>query len=382
MRIFRLRRTVFFFTYFKKCSKIVSMKFIHCADLHLDSKIDSLPSDKGKIRREEVIRTFERLADYATKNGVTAVIIAGDMFDSSKCSAKTKARVLSAIKNNPDVDFLYLTGNHDEEDALSGEDLPDNLKKFGESATKFVYENVVITGVSSCGKNLDMFYGSLDLDEKNFNIVVLHGQVAGYKSHDNAEIISLPLLREKNVDYLALGHIHSYVCDKLDERGVFAYSGCLDGRGFDETDEKGFILIDTGKENPSYDFISFCSRTFYEEEFSVDGQENWYDFCTFIIENLKSRRSADSLIKVVLTGRRKINFDADVYALTLRLNEEFFFAKVYDKTSLELTAEDFENDKSVRGEFVRLVLKSDLPKEKKDAVITLGLNALKGEDVR
>ena len=59
------------------------MKFIHCADLHIDSKIKTLPSDKSKIRREEIIRTFERLTDYAAENGVTAVIIAGDMFDDS-----------------------------------------------------------------------------------------------------------------------------------------------------------------------------------------------------------------------------------------------------------------------------------------------------------
>ena len=37
------------------------MKFIHCADLHLDSKMEGLPTDKSKIRRDEVVATFERL---------------------------------------------------------------------------------------------------------------------------------------------------------------------------------------------------------------------------------------------------------------------------------------------------------------------------------
>ena len=105
------------------------MKFIHTADLHLDSKIDSLPLEKSKIRKEEVVRAFERLAEYATANSVRAVIIAGDMFDTSRVTQKTKARVLHAIKSNSTVDFLYLSGNHDEDNFIQEiEDIPKNLK--------------------------------------------------------------------------------------------------------------------------------------------------------------------------------------------------------------------------------------------------------------
>ena len=82
------------------------MKFIHCADLHLDSKIDGLPSDKSKIRRDEILRTFECLCDYASVNSVSAVIIAGDMFDTARVTTKTRDRVFNAIKKNFNVDFL------------------------------------------------------------------------------------------------------------------------------------------------------------------------------------------------------------------------------------------------------------------------------------
>ena len=74
------------------------MKFIHCADLHLDSKIDTIPAQKSKIRREEIVNSFERLCDYATENAVTAVIIAGDMFDTERVTSKTKARVIKAFE--------------------------------------------------------------------------------------------------------------------------------------------------------------------------------------------------------------------------------------------------------------------------------------------
>ena len=69
------------------------MKIIHCADLHLDSKIDTIPTDKARVRRDEILRTFEKLCAYAVKNDVSAVIIAGDMFDTSRVSIKTRSRM-------------------------------------------------------------------------------------------------------------------------------------------------------------------------------------------------------------------------------------------------------------------------------------------------
>ena len=95
------------------------MKFIHCADLHLDSKMEALSTEKSKFRREECVRTFERLCSFATGNGVSAVIIAGDMFDTGRVSVKIRDRVISAIKQNLGVDFLYLSGNHDEDNFIS-----------------------------------------------------------------------------------------------------------------------------------------------------------------------------------------------------------------------------------------------------------------------
>ena len=84
------------------------MKVIHTADLHLDSKIERIPLEKSKILREEILASFERLCDYASSNGVSVVIIAGDMFDTNKVSNKTILRVLNAINKAEKVDFLYL----------------------------------------------------------------------------------------------------------------------------------------------------------------------------------------------------------------------------------------------------------------------------------
>jgi len=357
------------------------MRFIHCADLHLDSKMEGLPSEQSKIRREEVLRTFERLADFASENGVSAVIIAGDMFDTTRVTIKTRDRVLSAINKHSEVDFLYLAGNHDDQNFISAMDeLPENLKVFGDDWTAFNYGKIKISGVMLNSLNAKTVCDTLRLNNEELNIVVMHGQIAGYKSEEAAEIISLPRLKDKNIDYLALGHIHSYSEGVIDSRGKYAYSGCLDGRGFDELGDKGFVLIDTN-EKLTTGFIPFSSRNLYEHEFDVTESSNWYEAIEVLIEELKTKYDKKSLIKVVLKGTHKPDFYIDKDNLTDRLNEIFFFAKVYDRTELEIKPEDYIHDKSVRGEFVRAVWESDLSTEEKHRVITCGLNALKGEEI-
>ena len=88
-----------------------------------------------------------------------------------------------------------------------------------------------------------------------------------------------------------------------------------------------------------------------------------------------------SAIKVVLKGEHKFDYEVDVLALQLKLNNYFFFAKVKDKTSMKIDKEDYDMDKSVRGEFVRLVLESDLDEQTKSKIIICGINSLKGENV-
>ena len=83
-------------------------------------------------------------------------------------------------------------------------------------------------------ENSGSIYHTLSLDADQCNIVVLHGQESEYSARDKAEIIHLTALKNKGIDYLALGHIHSYKQERLDARGVYCYPGCLEGRGFDE----------------------------------------------------------------------------------------------------------------------------------------------------
>ena len=116
------------------------MKIIHCSDLHLDSKMEAnLDKEKARQRKNEILLSFENMIDFANQNEVKAIIIAGDLFDKNKVSVKAKNLVRDVIIANPQIDFIYLKGNHDEENFIDGE-IPRNLKLFnGYNWTSYEY---------------------------------------------------------------------------------------------------------------------------------------------------------------------------------------------------------------------------------------------------
>lgn len=359
------------------------MKIIHCADLHIDSKMETnIGSEKAKIRKRELVSTFENMVNYANEQGVKAIIIAGDMFDTASVTKKSREQIFNIIKTNSNIDFLYLAGNHDEENIISSlvENL-ENLKVFGKTWTEFLYGNIVITGIELNGNNGNV-YETLELEKDKFNIVVLHGQIAKYNSSkDYAEVINLPKLKGKNIDYLALGHIHSYAQDKLDDRGIYCYSGCIEGRGFDECGEKGFVLLNIQEDNFTQKFIPFAKRRLHLLECDITSIDNWFDIERKVLENIININQTD-MVKVVLTGKYKLSLLKQIEHLNERLNQIFFFAKVKDESQLEINIKDFENDPTLKGEFIRNVLSAnELTQSEKEKIILIGLNAINGEEI-
>ena len=82
------------------------MRLIHCADIHLDSPMESnLPSEKARERKNEIRATFARMVRVAEETGVDAILIAGDLFDSERVTKSTATYVLELIRSVPDIAF-------------------------------------------------------------------------------------------------------------------------------------------------------------------------------------------------------------------------------------------------------------------------------------
>lgn len=89
----------------------------------------------------------------------------------------------------------------------------------------------------------------------------------------------------------------------------------------------------------------------------------------------------EDLVKVVLTGKTRMDFELDKNRVIRALQERFFFGKAYDRTGVEIDYESFRYDMSLKGEFVRLMEQQDFPEEERAQMIELGIKAIMGEDL-
>ncbi len=354
------------------------MKILHTADIHLGSKIESkFPREKSNIRKKELLESFRKMIEYANESDIKIILLSGDVFDKDKPTIKDKEYFYKAIKQNPQITFYYLNGNHDKEGSYTESDIS-NLKTF--TKDKFTYYDeggICICGIEMNQSNYRSFYSQLSLDKNNINIVMLHGDATDSFGMDKVKIDNL---RNKNIDYLALGHIHSYQSGKIDDRGIYAFPGCLEPRGFDECGEKGFIVLDINDGLISHEFIPFSKRTIYQRNIDVSGAKDFYDIES-IVKHEVSDINKDNILRINLIGELEAGIDFDEKDIEVSLSS-YFFVNVKNKTTLKINISDYEDDKSLIGEFIRGVYGNDkYTLEEKYKLINMGLRLINGKEV-
>jgi DNA repair exonuclease SbcCD nuclease subunit len=360
------------------------MKLIHTADLHLHSAFVQFPKEKAKLRVEETMQTFARLADFAKREQVYGVLIAGDLFDSNRVPNYVKRRALSIVAEAAPVRFFYITGNHDDK-ALDGVDgAPDNFLRFSKSSGFFTYElpeNITVSGVDYAASGEVGVYRTLALPRDKFNIVLMHGTISSSDFPDR-DAVCLPNLTGRNIDYLALGHIHNPPSAfALDSRGRYRYAGCLEGRGFDETGEKGAYLLEIKDGKLVLErFVKFSRRTVYEITVDVSGILDVFALQAKIMQQAINI-SQNDVVKVYLKGNVPAEKRGEFARVAALLDGRFFHFKIEDDTKTEVDIRAYEKDVSLRGEFVRNVSASTLPDSLRMDALAFGLAALAGEEI-
>ena len=364
------------------------LKIFHCADLHLDSGADTrLGSARGQIRRDELLLTFQRLLNTADEEGADALLLCGDLFDRDHVSRTAAAVVRDAILSHPALKVFYLRGNHDRGSALAASGIP-NLYLFDEGWTSYTLQDapvpVILSGAEISppppgGKSA--LWESLQLRPDAVNIVMLHGQVLPGNTAEGPEEIPLGALRGKNIDLLALGHVHSPRRETLDARGSFVYAGCLEGRGFDECGPRGYWVHET---SPALNagirstFHPFASRMLCDLRVSAEGCASSHAIAERIRAALSEEDlSTGDLLRIRLTGALPADGEKNLRYLQHQFEGLFFYLEILDETTLTADYEEYLYDASFTGAFVRAVqARGDLTAQEKAAVIRLGLEAL------
>jgi len=231
---------------------LTSFRFIHTADIHLDSPLIGLAGQEGSAAdriRTATREAFENLVGLALHEEVAFVIIAGDLYDGDWRDYQTGLFFVRQMGRlaTAGVPVFLLYGNHDAESQITRRlVLPENVNAF--SSRKPGTFQLKELGVALHGQS----YRQRDIADNlvpaypepiagMFNIGVLHTGLGGMGGHANYAPCALDDLVNKGYDYWALGHVHQTAV--LHERPHVVFPGNLQGRHIREAGPKGAYLL-------------------------------------------------------------------------------------------------------------------------------------------
>lgn len=225
------------------------MKFIHAADVHLDSPLAGLQARvdlPGDVVRHCTRRAFEAMVKLAVDEDVAFVVIAGDLYDGDWKDFSTGLFFVEQMRRLGRPCFL-LRGNHDAQSVITRSlKLPDNVREFSSrTCDKFelLEHSVALHGHSFPNRAVleDLSASYRSAVPGMLNIGVLHTSAEDPGDHAVYAPCSVATLALKGYDYWALGHIHAR--QVLHERPWIVFPGNLQGRHARETGAKGCTLV-------------------------------------------------------------------------------------------------------------------------------------------
>lgn len=327
------------------------MRILHAADLHLDSAFAGLAEEKAALLRQESRDILRRMVDWANDHAVDVMLLSGDLFDSDRMYSQTARTLAQALARFRGRIFLS-PGNHDFCAPGSGYDAvdwPENVRIFTSRRPQTVLLrslNASVTGAAfTSAEEWEPFDGaSFSGGDAPIRLGVLHGEVTRGESKYRA--IPPTEIEKTNLTYLALGHVHR--CAGVQRAGntAYAYPGCLPGRGFDETGDKGFLYGEITPEKVELEFIPFAPRRYQ----SVTADITDRDPADAVRQALDPDCGQD-ICRVLLTGSRRENFSLS--ALTSELYGLCAALELTDETYPEEDVWARCGEDSLRGLFLQ-----------------------------
>lgn len=262
--------------------ELTTMRFIHAADLHVDSPLRGLDRYDGapvERIRGATRQALENLVELAIQEDVDFVLLAGDIYDGEWQDFHTGQffRGQMVRLGRADVRVFIVQGNHDAQSVITRRlTPPDNVKIFSSRAAETTcIENL---GVAIHGKS----FPNRAVDEDfvpeypepvagMFNIGLLHTSLNGRAGHDLYAPTTVDMLESKGYDYWALGHVHAR--EVVSEIPRIVYPGNLQGRHANETGPKGCELVSVDGSNVASEFVALDVVRWSQLQIDIAGEE-------------------------------------------------------------------------------------------------------------
>ena len=355
------------------------MRFIHCADVHLDTPLQGLAQYPGapvSEIRNATRRAFEKVLDAAVTERVDFLIIAGDLYDTGLKSFESALffnKQMARLKD-AGIDVYLIYGNHDAASKLIKQlRPPSNVHIFRASEPQTFTDDELRVAIH--GQSFATPEVIEDLAAKYpppvpgfFNIGVLHTNLAGISEHANYAPCTLETLKNKGYQYWALGHVHNRQILCTDP--YIVYPGNIQGRHGKEQGEKSCVLVtvsDTGA--MSIDTISTSAVPWFQADVDASGcqtADEVYEKLRIELEGMLSQskeRVTAVRLRIVGTTEAHAELSRDLEQVRHEAisianecgNGLFWVERVQVATSPRLNRDDLLKRDDPIGEVVRII---------------------------
>jgi DNA repair exonuclease SbcCD nuclease subunit len=232
-------------------------RFLHAADVHLDSPMKGLGRYENapvEQMRHATRRAFENLVRLAIDERVDLVLLAGDLYDGDWKDYNTGLYLTKqlALLRDAKIPVLVISGNHDAHNTMTKSlRWPDNVTRLDiDRPQSVIFDDLGLAVHGQSYRNGavtdDLASGYPDTVPGLFNIGLLHTGLEGLDGHARYAPCTVETLRQRQYHYWALGHIHKRQEPiRMDPLAVFP--GNIQGRHVRETGEKGALIVETGR---------------------------------------------------------------------------------------------------------------------------------------
>ena len=379
---------------FVKEGKVMKqIKILHCADLHFDTPFKELTKEISQNSKEELLQVFKNIIDLTINEKVQVLLIAGDVFDNLTVNKNTLFFISNQLKRIENVRVFISPGNHDpynEKSFYKMINWPDNVYIFkGKMQSKEIEElNLVVWGAGfNNNYEHEGLINEINIDKSKINIMVIHGEIESGNSKNEYNPIYLRDIEKTGIEYVALGHRHKFSGILKSGNTNYAYSGCPQGRGFDEEGERGIIIGDIYNGGVSLNFKSICKRKYITREVQIDDINTYDELISKILSLGNEEELKRNFYKIILKGKVKEHFTLKENILMEKVKDNFYYIKFIDKTIIGMNINELSMDFSIRGRFVtkiiRMIQKSNDEEEKNilQNALKLGMQCLSEEEV-
>lgn len=369
------------------------VKIVHTADLHFDTPFNEVDEKQRLINKEELKEVFKNIINFCKEKHVDILLLAGDIFDNLTLSRETIHFIENVFNDIKEIRVFISPGNHDPYDNNSFYKLikwPENVYVFKGSLEKVYIEELKtnVWGAAFNGKYVrkSILKGFSQNDEE-INIMVIHGELSSSEEGNEYNPITLKNIRESGMDYIALGHRHNFSGVLKEGSTFYSYSGCPQGRGFDEIGDKGIVYGYVAKGFAELSFIKTCKRNYEEIYVDISNLFGYEEIREKILDSIKEKDRKNNLYKIILKGEVSEKFHIEEKIVKSKLLNDFYFCKVIDKTSIALDIKELSKGYSVKSIFVRKLVKklkeakTDEEREVIKMALKMGISSLSEDEV-